>query len=73
MAKNGIYVFVMFLLLTPRFAFASASGCEVDDDSHPGYWRHLTLEFHGGCVVWRSGECNNICKNVEHDEFGECH
>ncbi|GLJ25681.1 hypothetical protein SUGI_0492140 [Cryptomeria japonica] len=53
MAKNGIYVFVLLLLLTPFFDFASASDCDVEDSSHPGYWSYMSLEFHGACVAWR--------------------
>ncbi|GLJ25680.1 hypothetical protein SUGI_0492000 [Cryptomeria japonica] len=70
MTKNGIYVFVLFLLLTPPFAFPHVYDC--DNQHHAGYWGYATNEFNGGCVAWRKGECNAICINVEHMGFGEC-
>ncbi|GLJ43948.1 hypothetical protein SUGI_0916180 [Cryptomeria japonica] len=88
-ANRSLYVFlVLFLLLTTRFAFASASDGESEsesdeshldyrqgstDDNHPGYCNSLSGGFHGECVLWRGGECNSVCKNVDHQEFGECH
>ncbi|GLJ45644.1 hypothetical protein SUGI_0960750 [Cryptomeria japonica] len=61
MAK-GVYVFLLLSLPTAPFAFAS----EFDVN---GDCRGLSGEFHGSCVVWRKGECNSVCKNVD---YGQC-
>ncbi|GLJ43915.1 hypothetical protein SUGI_0915500 [Cryptomeria japonica] len=72
MAK-GIYVFPLFLLLTAPFAFPFASEFYVEDDIfHPGYCSSFSGGFHGACINGRDGECNDTCKNVDHQEFGEC-
>ncbi|GLJ44017.1 hypothetical protein SUGI_0917700 [Cryptomeria japonica] len=54
-----IYVFLLFLLLTLPYSFASEDD-ESDDveDDHPGYCGGWSGEFHGACMDWRKGECN---------------
>ncbi|GLJ43978.1 hypothetical protein SUGI_0916850 [Cryptomeria japonica] len=56
---KGIYVFLLFLLLTPPFA--ASDMC-----------RNPSGGFHGQCVAWRWDECNDICVNQDHQLFGEC-
>ncbi|GLJ43966.1 hypothetical protein SUGI_0916610 [Cryptomeria japonica] len=84
--EKGVFVFLLLcLLLTPRFALASASASASDDESHPDYEKGSTYDyhpgycgnwsggFHGECVLWRHHECDSVCKNVDNEDFGECH
>ncbi|GLJ43914.1 hypothetical protein SUGI_0915480 [Cryptomeria japonica] len=68
--KNGINVFLLFLLLTAPFAFASES--HLDYNPHNGYCASLSGGFHGPCMEFREDECNDACKTVDHQVFGEC-
>ncbi|GLJ27871.1 hypothetical protein SUGI_0547120 [Cryptomeria japonica] len=78
--EMGLSVFLLLLSLTPPFAFASASASVSGSDGephvldyvYPGYCPSASSRFQGLCVPWREGECNSICINVEHKDFGEC-
>ncbi|GLJ08727.1 hypothetical protein SUGI_0094660 [Cryptomeria japonica] len=61
MGKGIYHVFLLFLLLTPPLALVSGK-CS----------RNYSASFHGGCWVWREGECDSVCKNVEHQDHGQC-
>ncbi|GLJ43877.1 hypothetical protein SUGI_0914670 [Cryptomeria japonica] len=74
---KGVYVLLLFSLLTAPFAYAShasesESDVEENDHGHPGYCRAMSGEFHGECVQWRKGECQSVCTNAERHAFGEC-
>ncbi|GLJ43893.1 hypothetical protein SUGI_0914930 [Cryptomeria japonica] len=60
---NHIYGFLLFLLLTPPFTFATEES-HVDEYAydHEGYCRRLSGAFHGACVMWRLKEKDNKVK-----------
>ncbi|GLJ43680.1 hypothetical protein SUGI_0909300 [Cryptomeria japonica] len=57
MAK-GVYVFLMFLLLTASVSMAQE------------WCKNLSGGFKGMCLTHAS--CNDVCVNVDHQNWGQC-